>query len=148
MSDQLVTVFGGTGFLGRRIVGHLRKADFAVRIASRHPPTSGGNSPGIEAVRADVDDDASVETAVSGAWAVVNAISLYVERGTRTFRSIHVAAAERVAAVAHRAGSERMVHVSGIGADSRSALAPPDSSSSWCEMDLRKSSRCWSDQAR
>ena len=108
MSDQLVTVFGGTGFLGRRIVGHLRKADFAVRIASRHP-ISGRDSPAIEAVRIDVDDDASVETAVSGAWAVVNAVSLYVERGTRTFRSIHVAAAERVAAVAHRAGSERMV---------------------------------------
>jgi uncharacterized protein YbjT (DUF2867 family) len=116
-----VTVFGGTGFLGRRVVGHLRKADFAVRAASRHPPTNGGNALGIETVRADVDDDASVETAVSGAWAVVNAVSLYVERGTRTFRSIHVAAAERVAAAAHRAGSERMVHVSGIGADARSA---------------------------
>jgi uncharacterized protein YbjT (DUF2867 family) len=119
--DQLVTVFGGTGFLGRRVVGHLRNADFAVRIASRHPPASGGNAPGIEVVRADVDDDASVETAISGAWAVVNAVSLYVERGTHTFRSIHVEAAERVATMARRAGAERIAHLSGIGADARSA---------------------------
>ena len=121
MSDQLVTVIGGTGFLGRRVACHLRDANFAVRIASRHPPGSGGNALGIEAVPADVDDDASVETAVSGAWAVVNAVSLYVERGTHTFRSVHVDAAERVAAMAHRAGSERIAHVSGIGADARSA---------------------------
>jgi uncharacterized protein YbjT (DUF2867 family) len=121
MSDQLVTVIGGTGFLGRRVACHLRDADFVVRIASRHPPGSGGNALGIEAVPADVHDDASVETAVSGAWAVVNAVSLYVERGKRTFRSVHVAAAERVAALARRAGSERIAHVSGIGADPRSA---------------------------
>jgi uncharacterized protein YbjT (DUF2867 family) len=99
MSDQLVTVFGGTGFLGRRVVGHLRDADFAVRIASRHPPQV-GDTPGIEAARADVNDDASVAAAVSGAWAVVNAVSLYVERGAHTFRSVHVEAAERVAAMA------------------------------------------------
>ena len=121
MSSRRVTVFGGTGFLGRRIVRHLYDADFAVRIAFRHPPASGANAPGIEAVRADVDDDASVETAVNGAWAVVNAVSLYVERGTHTFQSLHVEAAERVAAMAHRAGSERIAHVSGIGAAARSA---------------------------
>jgi uncharacterized protein YbjT (DUF2867 family) len=116
-----VSEFGGTGFLGRRVACHLRDADFVVRIASRHPPGSGGNALGIEAVPADVHDDASVETAVSGAWAVVNAVSLYIERGTHTFRSVHVEAAERVAVMAHRAGSERIAHVSGIGADARSA---------------------------
>jgi uncharacterized protein YbjT (DUF2867 family) len=50
----------------------------------------------------------------------VNAVSLYVERGTNTFRSVHVEAAERVAALAHREGLERLAHVSGIGADPRS----------------------------
>jgi uncharacterized protein YbjT (DUF2867 family) len=120
MSDQLVAVFGGTGFLGRRVVNQLRDAGFGVRIATRHPPTGAGNAPGIEAVYADVDDAASVETAVSGAWAVVNAVSLYVERGAHTFRSIHVEAAERIAAMAHRVRAKRFVHVSGIGADARS----------------------------
>ena len=119
MPEQLVTVFGGTGFLGRRIVRHLRDAGFAVRIAARHAP-QGGTAPGIAYLRADVSDDASVVAAVGGAWAVVNAVSLYVERGPHTFRSVHVAAAERVAAEARQAGVERLVHLSGIGADARS----------------------------
>ncbi len=125
MSSQLVTVFGGTGFLGRRIVRHLHDADFAVRIASRHPDRGrslfSGEASNIEMVRADANDDASVATAVSGSWAVVNAVSLYLERGKQTFQSVHVAAAGRVAAMAHREGSERIGHVSGIGADARSA---------------------------
>lgn len=125
MSSRRVTVFGGTGFLGRRIVRHLHDAGFAVRIASRHPDR--GRSPfpgegsGIESVHADVTDDASVATAISGAWAVVNAVSLYVERGKRTFRSVHVEAAGRVAMLARRAGVEMVVHVSGIGSDAASA---------------------------
>ena len=85
MSSRLVTVFGATGFLGRWIVRHLHDADFAVRIASRHPDRGcllfSGDASNIETVRADANDDASVATAVSGSWAVVNAVSLYVERG-------------------------------------------------------------------
>ena len=64
MSLQRVTVFGGTGFLGRRIVRHLHDAGFAVRIASRHPDRGrllfSGDVSGIESVYADVNDDASV----------------------------------------------------------------------------------------
>jgi NADH dehydrogenase len=125
MSSRRVTVFGGTGFLGRRIVRHLHDADFAVRIASRHPergrlPFSGDVSD-IESVRADANDDASVATAVTGAWAVLNAVSLYVEHGNCTFHSVHVEAAQRVAMLARQAGVETLVHVSGIGADAGSA---------------------------
>jgi uncharacterized protein YbjT (DUF2867 family) len=73
MSCRRVTVFGGTGFLGRRIVRHLQDADFAVRIASRHPDRGRSlfsrDVSGIEAFRADVNDDGSVASAVSGAWA-------------------------------------------------------------------------------
>jgi uncharacterized protein YbjT (DUF2867 family) len=125
MSSQRVTVFGGTGFLGRRIVRHLHDADFAVRIASRHPERGrlllSGDASGIESVRADANDDASVATAVTGAWAVVNAVSLYVEQGKCTFRSVHVEAAKRVAMLARQAGVETLVHVSGIGANAGSA---------------------------
>ena len=92
MSCRRVTVFGGTGFLGRRIVRHLQDADFAVRIASRHPDRGRSlfshDVPGIDPFRADVDDDGSVASAVSGAWAVVNAVSLYVEHEQRTFQSV------------------------------------------------------------
>jgi NADH dehydrogenase len=62
-----------------------------------------------------------VASAVSGAWAVVNAVSLYVEHEQRTFQSVHVEAARRVARLARRAGVETLVHISGIGADARSA---------------------------
>src|SRR5260221_2670015 len=125
MPEQLVTVFGGTGFLGRRIVRHLHGAGFAVRIASRHPgrgsPLFPGDNSRVGSVHADVNSDTSVEAAVSGAFAVVNAVSLYVERGRHTFRSVHVRAAEGVARLARQAGAERLVHISGIGADARSA---------------------------
>ncbi|HEY2538695.1 MAG TPA: complex I NDUFA9 subunit family protein [Stellaceae bacterium] len=121
---QPVTVFGGTGFLGRRIVRQLRDAGFAVRIASRHPDR--GRSlfpdgyPGIASIRGDVHEEGGVAAALAGSFAVVNAISLYVERGKDTFRSVHVEAAARVARLAAAAGVKRLLHVSGIGADPRS----------------------------
>ena len=123
MSARRVTVFGGTGFLGRRVVRHLLDRGFAVRVAARHPergPALFGDQAALEFVRADVGDDASVAATLANAWGVVNAVSLYVERGGLTFQAIHVAAAERVAAAARRAGVARLVHVSGIGADPHS----------------------------
>src|ERR1700680_4520088 len=111
MPAQFVTVFGGTGFLGRRIVRDLYDAGFAVRIASRHPDRASSIFPGagspIESVHGDINDDGSVATAVTGVFAVVNAVSLYVERGKDTFQSVHVGAAERVARLARGAGAER-----------------------------------------
>lgn len=125
MPAQSVTVFGGTGFLGRRIVRHLRKAKFAARIASRHPDrvktVVAPMEPTLEWVRGDVHDEYSIMAAVAGACAVVNAVSLYVERGRCTFRSVHVDAAARLASVARRAGVSHFIHISGIGADEKSA---------------------------
>ena len=120
-NGRTVTVFGGTGFLGRRIVRHLRYREFSVRIASRHPDRGhrlfGPDDPQLKSVEADVHDERSVADALAGAYGVVNAVSLYLERGQETFHSVHVEAAQRVAAQAQRAGVERLVHVSGIGAD-------------------------------
>ncbi|MGL4967785.1 MAG: complex I NDUFA9 subunit family protein [Inquilinus sp.] len=119
MIKPLVTVFGGTGFLGRRVVRQLAEQGFPVRAASRHPggdPSRAGDGT-VEPVQADVTDDRSVAAAVAGAQAVVNAVSLYVERGGATFRAIHVDAAARIAREAQRAGVATLVHLSGIGAD-------------------------------
>jgi NADH dehydrogenase len=69
---------------------------------------------------ASIDDDRSVAEAVTGAYGVVNAVSLYVEHGQQTFQLVHVESAQRVAAQAQRAGVKRLVHVSGIGADAAS----------------------------
>jgi uncharacterized protein YbjT (DUF2867 family) len=124
MSVGLVTVFGGTGFLGRRVVSHLRKHEFSVRIASRHPERSrglfGSDDPHLQSVEADIHDQQAVAGALAGASAAVNAVSLYVERGRETFHSVHVEAAQRVAVQARRAGVERLLQLSGIGADARS----------------------------
>lgn len=123
-SGRTVTVFGGTGFLGRRIVRRLRDRGFPVRIASRHPDRRHGHfgrdDPQLQSVAADINDERSVADALADAYGVVNAVSLYVEHGQETFHSVHVEAAQRVAAQAHRAGAERFVHVSGIGADANS----------------------------
>jgi uncharacterized protein YbjT (DUF2867 family) len=112
-----LTVFGGTGFVGRRIVRQL-SGSAAVRIASRHPARAEGDN--LEQVLADAHDEQSVEAAIKGADGVVNAISLYVEHGGDTFHSVHVEAAARIAKVARRAGIKRFVQLSGIGADAAS----------------------------
>ena len=121
MSVRVVTVLGGSGFLGRRVVRHLHKAGFSVRIASRHADVAerlfGRNDPRLRSVEVDIQDERSVAGAVAGAYGVVNAIGLYLERGRETFHSVHVEAAARVAMQAHAAGVKRLVHVSGIGAD-------------------------------
>jgi len=116
-----VTVFGGTGFLGRRIVRHMRSSGIPVRIASRHPDRVhrlfDADDPQLQSIGANIHDERSVADALAGAYGVVNAVSLYVEHGQDTFHSVHVESAQRVAAQARRAGVERLVHVSGIGAD-------------------------------
>jgi uncharacterized protein YbjT (DUF2867 family) len=112
------TVFGGTGFVGRRVVRHLRESGTKVRIVSRHPGLS--HDDGIEQIAADARDQRSVEAAVAGADSVVNAISLYVEHGSDTFHSVHVETAAKIARAARQAGIRRFVHVSGIGANTAS----------------------------
>jgi NADH dehydrogenase len=123
--ERTIAVFGGTGFLGRRVVRHLRKLGFSVRIASRHPDRGDGlfaiDDPQLQSVEADIHDEQSVARALAGAYGVVNAVSLYIEYGTETFHSLHVECAQRLATQARQAGVERLVHVSGIGADAASS---------------------------
>jgi uncharacterized protein YbjT (DUF2867 family) len=97
----------------------LRDSGTRVRIVSRH--RKGGEDAGVEQIVADAHDQHSVEAAVAGADAVVNAISLYVEHGTDTFRSVHVEMAAKIARAAGQAGISRFVHVSGIGANTASS---------------------------
>ena len=113
-----VTVFGGTGFVGRRVARHLHGLGTKVRIVSRHGGPA--DDDGIESVAGDAHDERCVEAALAGADGAVNAISLYVEHGNDTFHSVHVEMAGQIAAAARKAGVRRFVHVSGIGADTAS----------------------------
>jgi NADH dehydrogenase len=123
-----VSVFGGTGFLGQRLVRRLAGDGTAVRVAVRHPDParSALRATGLERVTvfgADVRDQAAVASAVAGADAVVNAVSAYVETGGATFEAVHEQGAATVAREAAAAGVARLVLVSGIGADPESGSA-------------------------
>lgn len=122
-----ISVFGGTGFLGRRVVKRLVAEGANVRVVVRHPDLVGsalgvGMLERLTVIRADIGDQSSVASAVAGAHAVVNAVSAYVEKDGVTFESVHVTGAETLARESASAGVARFVLVSGIGAD-------PDSSS-------------------
>jgi uncharacterized protein YbjT (DUF2867 family) len=120
----LITVFGGTGFLGRRIVQHLLDHGFQVRIAPRHPEQVGSAfrpDAGSQTATVDIRDETAVPAALFGASGAVNAVSLYVERGGVTFDAVHVEGAARVAHLARAHAVERLIHVSGIGADPASS---------------------------
>jgi uncharacterized protein YbjT (DUF2867 family) len=123
-----VSVFGGTGFLGQRLVRRLADEGTTVRVAVRRPDIARSTlrAAGLERVsvfRADVRDEAAVAVAVAGADAVVNAVSAYVETGGVTFEAVHERGAKTVAREAAAAGVARLVLVSGIGADSESGFA-------------------------
>ncbi|HYY60145.1 MAG TPA: SDR family NAD(P)-dependent oxidoreductase, partial [Burkholderiales bacterium] len=117
-----VSVFGGTGFLGRRIVRRLTAEGAALRIAVRSADRAQSAVPAadrdrVTVFRADVRDQASVAAAVTGVDAVVNVVSAYVEKAGVTFESVHVQGAKTLAQKAAAAGVARLVLVSGIGAD-------------------------------
>jgi uncharacterized protein YbjT (DUF2867 family) len=121
----MVVVFGGSGFLGRRLVHRLTAQGMTVRVAVRHPdPARIALRPidfdRVTVVPADVRDQASVAAAIAGADAVVNTVSAYVEKGGLTFEAVHVQGAETVARETVAAGVPRLVLVSGIGADADS----------------------------
>ena len=122
MSIETIAVFGGTGFLGRRIVARLLECGLQVRVAARNTDSAqscGNNAARASLVRADVRDIASLETAVKGSQAAVNAVGLYAEKRDMTFHAVHVEGARNLAAACRRQGVERLLHISGIGAEAQ-----------------------------
>ena len=122
--DTLVTVFGGSGFIGRHTIRALAKRDFRIRVAVRRPDLAGHLQPlgrvgQIMPVQANVRYPDSVAAAVRDATVVVNLVGVLAESGAQTFNALQ---AEGAAAVARAAAAEgaRLVHVSAIGADEAS----------------------------
>ncbi len=123
-----VTVFGGTGFLGRRIVDRLAGAGEIVRVAARHFQ-AGSARPSLSGFgcavpfATDVRDEKAVAAAVAGVDGVVNAVSAYVEKGGITYTAVHVEGALNVAKACEFQKVARLIHISGIGADPTSRSA-------------------------
>jgi uncharacterized protein YbjT (DUF2867 family) len=125
MSYSRVTVFGGSGFLGRQIVKRLAADGARVRVAVRHPERAsflerGGRAGQITAVYADVWEKASVGAAMEGSEAAINLVGHYRERSKATFEATRGHGAMHVAQAAATAGVERLVHISGLGTDPKS----------------------------
>jgi uncharacterized protein YbjT (DUF2867 family) len=122
--DTLVTVFGGSGFIGRSVVRALAKRDYRIRVAVRRPELAGylqplGRVGQIHAVQANLRYPSSVEAAMRDSHVAINLVGILAESGAQTFDAVQASGAEAVAKAA-AAASARMVHVSAIGADENS----------------------------
>src|SRR5919201_754797 len=122
--DTLVTIFGGSGFLGRAVVRALCKRDYRIRVAVRRPELAGHLQPlgrvgQIHAVQANLRYPESVQAAARGSDAIVNLVGILFESGRQRFAAVHRDGAETVARAAASLNAE-LVHISAIGADEKS----------------------------
>lgn len=129
MSIKQVTVFGGSGFVGRAIVRALAQEGLRVRIACRRtelaePIKTAGDVGQITLMRTNLRYPDSVSAAIIGSEAVVNASGIPFQRGRQRYQSVHVDGARAIARAASAAGVQRLVHISGIGADHRNSTNP------------------------
>jgi uncharacterized protein YbjT (DUF2867 family) len=122
--ETLVTVFGGSGFVGRNVVRALARREYRIRVAVRRPELAGHLQPlgrvgQIHAVQANLRHPASVEAAMRGSKIAINLVGILVEGGAQSFDAVQGKGAETVAKATAAVGG-RMVHVSAIGADENS----------------------------
>ena len=124
-NDTLITIFGGSGFLGRHLVRALAKRHYRIRVAVRRPDLTGHLQPlgrvgQIHAVQANIRHTGSIEAAVRDADIVINLVGILFERGRQRFQTVQAFGAEQVALAAANHGA-RMIQVSAIGADDNSS---------------------------
>ena len=125
---KLVTVYGGSGFIGRHTVRALAKAGCRIRAAVRRPDLAGHLQPmggvgQIHGVQANLRYPDSIARAAAGADVVINLVGVLAPTGAQKFAAVHAAGARAVAKAAREAGVRRLIHVSAIGADLKSASA-------------------------
>ncbi|NDA45832.1 MAG: complex I NDUFA9 subunit family protein [Alphaproteobacteria bacterium] len=124
-SDRIVTVFGGSGFVGRHLVKALAKNGWRVRVASRRPDLAfhlqpSGKVGQIHAVQANIRYPASIAAALKGSDAVINLVGILAPSGQQSFDAVQAQGAKFIAEAAAQAGIETFVHMSAIGADDQS----------------------------
>ncbi|WP_170470314.1 complex I NDUFA9 subunit family protein [Ruegeria arenilitoris] len=123
--SKMVTIYGGSGFVGRYIARCMASEGWRVRVAVRRPNEAMfvktyGVVGQVEPILCNIRDDASVAAAMHGADAVVNCVGVLNELGKNAFDAVQADGAERIARLAAEQGIERMVHISAIGADAES----------------------------
>ena len=123
--SKLVTIYGGSGFVGRYVARRMAKAGWRVRVAVRRPNEAIFVKPygvvgQVEPLLCNIRDDASVREVMTGADAVVNCVGILAENGKNQFDAVQAEGAERVARIAAELGVPKLVHISAIGADEES----------------------------
>ena len=127
-ANELVTIFGGSGFVGTQIVQMLAHKGYRIRVAVRRPDLAGhvrplGDPGQVVPIQANLRSAESVTRAVNGASIVINLVGIGFERGRQTFADVHEAGAGYVAQAAAATGAHTLVHMSVLGADAHSASA-------------------------
>jgi NADH dehydrogenase len=125
MSERLITLIGGSGFIGRHLVRRLAAQGYRIRIGVRRPEKAKflqplGDVGQIVPVQVNVRDDTSVLAAINGAWGVVNLVGVLRNSGRQTFDAIHAGGPGRIGRLAKLGGVQRLIQVSALGADAES----------------------------
>lgn len=124
-TDKIVTIFGGSGFVGRYIAQRMAKQGWRVRVAVRRPNEAMFVRPygvvgQVEPILANIRDDASTRAAIEGSDAVINCVGILFEDSRQSFDAVQTEGAERIAGLSAEAGVQTFVHLSAIGADAES----------------------------
>ena len=121
-SNNLVTIFGGAGFIGTQLVQVLANRGYRIRVAVRRPDLAGHVKPlgtvgQVMPIQANIRNRESVERAIRGAGVVINLVGIGHESGKQRFRAVHAMGARNVAEAAKALGDSTLVHISALGAD-------------------------------
>lgn len=127
-ANTVVTIFGGSGFLGTQVVQLLARLGYRIRVAVRRPDLAGHLKPlggvgQIQPIQANIRNADSVMRAVKGSGIVINLVGIRYERGRQLFRAVQTLGARTVAEAARRAGATSLVHLSALGSDDQSPSA-------------------------
>ena len=127
-APKLVTVFGGSGFVGNHLVQVLARKGYRIRVAVRRPDLAGevrmfGGVGQVVPVQANIRNEASVQRAVAGADIVINLVGIGHQAGKQSFKAVHVDGAASVARAAKAAGAGALVHMSALGVDKAAGVS-------------------------
>ena len=116
---KYVTIFGGSGFLGRYIVRNLAASGFIVKVAVRNPNQAlflkmYGYVGQVELVAADVSDQNSIEKSIEGSDCVINCVAIFFETSNQSFKKIHVESAKNIAKIAYKMRVKSLIHISSL----------------------------------
>lgn len=122
MRDKIVTIVGGTGFIGRYVVRLLASRGYVVRVIARNPDNAlhlktAGDVGQVALLKGDLAKPESLQGKLDGSWAVVNLVGILYENSRQNFAALHTIGAEKLSQLAHHLGAERFVHMSSLGVD-------------------------------